>query len=114
MVKLKSNAEHVYNSFNGVTIAIEIAGILKFFDIVRLVVLEHKLYWIDLAILGLLIVTGIGEELITKTLFVNKRIKPNLSKRQKWILWLIVLVYFVTLTLLLIWWLPIFQLAKIV
>ena len=114
MKKLKSSVEHQYNLFSGFRIAIEIAFIVKFLDILRLVILENKIYWIDLGILIFLFFTAFCEEIITKTLFVDKRIKPNLSKKQKGILWLVVLIYITMLIVLLLWLIPIFISVKLV
>jgi len=94
--KIKTDEEHRYNLFNGFTIAIQIAGILKFLEIIRIAVLENKIYSIDLWILFILVVTAIGEEVITKTLFVKKRDKPLLSKRERLIV-LILLILFIGL-----------------
>lgn len=112
--KIKSDAEHRYNLFSGFAIAIEIAAILKFFDIVRLVILENKIYSIDLMILGILFASAIGEEWITKIMFVRQKERSERSERQKYIVALIILLFIFLLTNFYFLLAPLFISAKLI
>ena len=83
MQKTFSNVGPQYNISVGFFVAILVAGILKFLDISKLSYLGEKILCIDWVILIFLGIIAFFEALLIKNLFVEKRSKVIISKKQK-------------------------------
>ncbi|NCN87178.1 hypothetical protein GW932_05070 [archaeon] len=112
--KLKSNSEHLYNSWTGFSVAIQVAGILKFLNIIKKIFLYQKAYLIDFYILGFLLITWISQETINQIFFVEKKEKISINPRDKKILKLILGLYIIILIFVMLKLSSILTLIKII
>ena len=96
-MKFKSNQEHNYTNWTNFKIAIEVAALLQFLNIIRILVIENKFFILDGIIWAFLFITFILQEYINKAYFVEKVEKLKLPKKRKKIIMICIILEIIIL-----------------